>query len=214
VLSGTIEAKGKNLTLNVTMNDVVEMIANDPETYTAPMSKVLRMEKDILLGIIKQLKVTPAKADESQMLKIHTDNYDAFLAFSKGLRYQDEQLLSSAVDFFKEAYELDPGFELARERFLLIEAMQVISSGLSVTEFIASKHGRAYAISVASPEFTLQTPLDNGTMGRLQRTGYYLNLGQIPGQEYRYEAVDLEFNGISVERKQLLAPPTPPVFGE
>ncbi len=86
--------------------------AGDP--VNGPLPRVLHLEKDLLAEILAALGITPTPAEEDALARIPTENFDAFMAWSRGLVFQDQGRRAEALAAFREAVRLDPGFNEAR----------------------------------------------------------------------------------------------------
>jgi tetratricopeptide (TPR) repeat protein len=79
------------------------------------LEDLLRLEKELVFGISRQLGYEVSTAERTRILNNGTQNLMAFLAYSEGLELQRLGDFSGAAARFREAYRLDPDFEEARE---------------------------------------------------------------------------------------------------
>ncbi len=79
------------------------------------LEDLLRLEKELVFGISRQLGYVVSTAERTRILNNGTQNLMAFLAYSEGLELQRLGDFSGAAARFGEAYRLDPDFQEARE---------------------------------------------------------------------------------------------------
>jgi tetratricopeptide (TPR) repeat protein len=77
---------------------------------------VLGLEKLLLLQVLDSLHVRLSPAERSRIATPPTRNFDAFLAFSRGLDFEDRGMVPEASAAYQRAVRLDPGFGWARNR--------------------------------------------------------------------------------------------------
>lgn len=102
--SAVVESVSGN-TLAVTKNESV---------VTAFFDLQKKIVYDTLRGIGISVDSLPADVRAS-LARFHTQNLEAFRAFSSGLNALDEGKFAQAKTYFDRAIELDPGFVLARD---------------------------------------------------------------------------------------------------
>lgn len=83
----------------------------DLNTFFTMQKKVVY---DTLRGIGISVDSLPPEV-RANLAKFHTQNFEAFRAFSSGLNAMDEGKFAEAKAFFDRATELDPDFALARD---------------------------------------------------------------------------------------------------
>lgn len=81
-----------------------------------PLSEVLRLEKRLVYDILAALGIEPEPEEREEIDRLPTRSFLAFLAFSRGLDFEERGLGSAASAQYREAVRLDPGFEVARIR--------------------------------------------------------------------------------------------------
>lgn len=75
------------------------------------------LEKETAQSILSLLKYNWKDVPE-ETKKIHTTNYESFVAYSAGLDYMDKEDYKKAKLSLKKAVDIDPNFELAKEAYL------------------------------------------------------------------------------------------------
>jgi TolB-like protein len=78
------------------------------------MKDFFRMEKDLVFKIIADLKITLTDEEREAILEIPTENFFAFLQYSRGLDYEDRGLYTQAFQAYSQAATSDPNFSQAK----------------------------------------------------------------------------------------------------
>lgn len=86
-----------------------------PGEHVGGLSGIMGMEKDIVFSVLKKLGIKLTAEQRSELSKVPTDSLAAFLAFSRGLDYQDRGLYDKAEREFSRAVTIDPSFQIASE---------------------------------------------------------------------------------------------------
>jgi tetratricopeptide (TPR) repeat protein len=94
------------------------------------LEAVFNLEKKLALDLFTQLGVTLSPAERNAIEQRPTRSMQAFLAYSRGLRAEDEGRYDDAGRYFNEAIRIDPGFTSAQTKSQ--EARQA-SAGAGVT---------------------------------------------------------------------------------
>jgi tetratricopeptide (TPR) repeat protein len=87
------------------------------DAVSGQLRDLMRMEKDLVIGISEQLGYTLSEAERRLILENGTQNLIAFLAYSRGLEAGDRGDFSAAAGHFSEAVRADPSFEMARQQY-------------------------------------------------------------------------------------------------
>lgn len=104
------------------------------EALNGPLAKFFRMEKDLALKVLGRMGITPTPEERDAILRIPTENLLAFLAYSKGLDYEDRGLTVEAEKSYKEAVRHDSKFQAAQRNMNRMQAMSAFPSRLLGTE--------------------------------------------------------------------------------
>lgn len=88
-----------------------------PTAATGRLRDLLRLEKDLVLGLASRLGYTLSEAERRAVLENGTANLAAFLAYSRALDAEDQGDYAAAATHYAEAVRRDPGFQAAREGF-------------------------------------------------------------------------------------------------
>lgn len=102
---------------------------------TGSISDILKLEKALLRELLRDLKLTLTSEETAAIQLLPTTSSLAFIAFSKGLDSEDQQLFSQAQSFYQSALHSDPNFGLAKDRL-----MQLPGPRLSVPQMEKLAH--------------------------------------------------------------------------
>ena len=102
-------------------------------------AKILQLQKQIAFAVIDSLGLELTPAEQNALQKIPTENFDAFLAYCRGLEQLDQGNFEQANEYFDQAAVLDPGFEQASS--MQEETELLAEGGGTIDEFEASIAG-------------------------------------------------------------------------
>ncbi|MBU0996144.1 MAG: hypothetical protein KJ737_26910 [Proteobacteria bacterium] len=123
------DAVGENLDISANVTETLNGTSRGNPKANGPKVLFFQLEKQLVSEIIESLGI--AKKDLSEhtwdaINHTHTQNYDAFICFSKGLDLMDNKRFAEARVQFEEAIIRDPSFDIAKE--MLISVPRTISS--------------------------------------------------------------------------------------
>jgi tetratricopeptide (TPR) repeat protein len=90
--------------------------ALEAERQSGPFDDLLRLEKQMVLGIADRLGYQLSEAERQRVLENGTASLIAFLAFSRGLMAEELGDFEAAALHFADAVRADPDFQEARQR--------------------------------------------------------------------------------------------------
>ena len=88
-----------------------------PQVASGRLRDLLKMEKDIVVGLSAALGYQLSEAERRLILENGTQNLAAFLAYSRGLEAADAGDYGRAAAYFGAAVRADPGFRAAQEQY-------------------------------------------------------------------------------------------------
>jgi tetratricopeptide (TPR) repeat protein len=88
---------------------------SDPARTQGGLRDLLRLEKDLVVGIAQRLGYTLSEAERQAILENGTQNLAAFLAYSRALAAEDRGDYAAAAGFYRQAVQADPNFSQAQE---------------------------------------------------------------------------------------------------
>lgn len=90
--------------------------ALEAERQSGPFDDLLRLEKQMVLGIADRLGYQLSEAERQRVLENGTGSLIAFLSFSRGLMAEELGDFEAAALHFADAVRADPDFQEARRR--------------------------------------------------------------------------------------------------
>ncbi len=144
------------LRLGVRLADVQSGTVADAVDATAPLVDVLAAEKALAFRIFEALGVVLTPAERELVERRPTANLAALLAYGRGVRDEYQGDYRDAMDEFRRASRIDPGFGAARSR--LTEARTLGETGTLTPILVPGL--RPVDAAVASTVDRLNRPLD------------------------------------------------------
>jgi len=83
-------------------------------SVSAELQQFYVLEKEVVYNILKVLKIPFTAEEEAKFSKYHTENLKAVIYFGQGLEALDAGQWTEARDFFRQAVQEDPKFEMAK----------------------------------------------------------------------------------------------------
>ena len=80
------------------------------------LRKIFDLEKELVFKIIDSMGIRLSPAEEDAIKKVPTRSLEAFVAYSRGLDYEDKGMYTEAAGEFKIAAGLDPSFSNAQAK--------------------------------------------------------------------------------------------------
>lgn len=155
---------GTSLRADAAVVNVATASTGGPVNADFTMDDVFDAEKKIVLALFADMGIMLTPAERAAVDLRPTRSLAAFLAYSRGLRAEDDGRLDDAARFFGEAARIDPGFSAARSGE---SRAQSAAAGAAVTPATmeASLAGTAEGLTIAA---ALQGEASDG--GRLAGT--------------------------------------------
>jgi len=179
-------------------------------SFDGNLSRLFQMEKELVLSIINYFGIVLTPQEREKLLRIPTENIDAFMNYCKGLDALDREDYKNATRFFQNALQNDGNFELARDRLVMPEIWEVTHSqnvyrlSLEVVQWVNQMpRGKAQVAYKPPPELL-------STYNRLQLMNRQQSAGFLPGNDSRKSFQEASITGIQLLPELLGEPPKPP----
>jgi TolB-like protein len=156
------------LGVNVHIADVPTGDVRTAVAAQTSIDDILQAEKQLALEIFDKLGVGLTPKEQAAVEQLPTKNVDAFLAYSRGVRFEAEGRYSAAAKEYQQAVALDPGFKAAAAQ---LEAVQSAATSPAPTQQANSGAARAADVVAdrLSPDFVspiggqqILSPFDGG----------------------------------------------------
>jgi TolB-like protein len=113
LVAGGITQTGADIRVDAPIVNVTDARVVGTPSDTRTLDQVFTIEKNIAFGILSSLGVTLTTAQRDAIEQRPTKSLAAFLAYSRGLTFQDEGRFDAAAQSFRQAVQIDPGFGAA-----------------------------------------------------------------------------------------------------
>lgn len=169
LVNGSMVQLGNQLTVQSNVIDVATSQLTEPVQATNDLDNFFVLQKQLVLRVFDQLGVTLTPAERQLVDRQATTNFNAFLAYSRGLSASDDGRFEDAARFFNEARSLDPGFGAAGARFQAAQSAAIgaqvssasLESGLTGTEAQTVTSAEGGRLPGANTNTTLTTVAQN-----------------------------------------------------
>ncbi|MGM0706034.1 MAG: CsgG/HfaB family protein [Bacteroidota bacterium] len=184
--------QAEDIRMDMTVVELDSETSPDVPTQTGNLADLFALQKDLVLALIDALDVSLTSQERAAIAPVPTESLDAFLAFSNGLLEEDQGNFEAAVQHYRKATDIDPGFEAAAQRAIKAES-------LSAAGGAPQKALSAAAAPTQAAARLLQQRL--GHMGR-----GYLGINDLMDGDRRTPVEDVG----GVPDTELPPPPNPP----
>ena len=187
VLSGT------NFSVDAAVVSVENATVPAVESRSGSVSDFFRLQKEVAFALIEELGYTLTPEQREQIQREQTQNLQAFLAYSRGLQEEDAGNFDAAAEHFRQAHQIDPGFDAAAVQQETAEGMR---DAEGMTEDVIAQAARQEVIS--------ERPIDL-MQNRVQTLGASMGASLLPGQDARKPFAEAADGGAT----ELPDPPPP-----
>jgi tetratricopeptide (TPR) repeat protein len=130
---------GSFLSLNSKSIDIVSSLTMTKTKTSRPsksvsggVERLFELEKELALGIIDDMGIVLTEAERDAIIKrVPTKSFDAFMAYSRGLYYEDKGMYKEASQEYEKAISIDPNFAEPKEEFRKVNDLMVETKNLS-----------------------------------------------------------------------------------
>ncbi|HET6567254.1 MAG TPA: tetratricopeptide repeat protein [Rhodothermales bacterium] len=160
------------------------------ETHADVIKNLFALEKDVVFGLLEEMQIELTPEERIAIEHVPTRNLQAFLAYSRGLLEEDRGNYAQALESFRSAEAMDPGFTLSADEGDIVEGTIEVTGS---PQEVISRAGKPILNR-------------NGLIGeRQQKLGENVGSVMIPGQDRRTPASEAANSNTG-----LPDPPRPP----
>ena len=198
------------MTIDANVFKIDEIFAPNNMNFEGSLSRLFKMEKELVLRILDYFKISLTPTDRKRILIIPTENMLAFMNYCWGLDAEDKGNYKNAKENYERALKYDPNFQIVKDKLISEEAWDAThNQNLIRVDQLVSKYVEERAKwsdkMESRPEEAFFT-----TRNRLQRMGTFQNMGFIPGNDTRESFLEAYTNDAPVLPEILDEPPAPP----
>ena len=134
ITGGFAEPSDNMLRIDSLATNVATAEADAQANASGRKNDFFSIEKQLAFGIIDNLGISLTQEERDAIQKIPTESFLAFLAYSRGIDYEDKGMYREAANEFKNAVQLDPNFSRANEKLQEAQVLSVTPMTGSVSE--------------------------------------------------------------------------------
>lgn len=116
VLGNLTSGGGGALVIDARIADVATSELRHAVSATAPLDRIFDAEKELAFRLLRELGVQLTPAERAAVEQRPTANVSAFLAYSRGVRFEALGDYGAATQEFRRALTIDPSFQMAGAR--------------------------------------------------------------------------------------------------
>jgi TolB-like protein len=117
IVNGGLAAPQANtFTIDALATNIVVGKTDAQADVTGMRNRFFLMEKELVFGILEGLNIEISQKEQDAIQKLPTESFLAFLAYSRGLDYEDRGMYGEAAGEYQKATEIDRGFSQASEK--------------------------------------------------------------------------------------------------
>jgi len=116
VSGGFASPSQNNLRIDSTATNVATSETDAQASVSGDQDGLFTMEKQLVFGILGNLDVPLTQEERDAIQKVPTESFLAFLAYCRGLDYEDRGMYREAGQEFNKAIQIDPNFLRASEK--------------------------------------------------------------------------------------------------
>lgn len=106
----------KKVRIDATTLDAIRNKTASPVQVADNFDRLFRVEKNLVFKILGQMAIDPTPQERQRIMRVPTQNLQAFIAYCNGLDLEDRGAFSKAAVQYQKAIDLDPEYTQAREK--------------------------------------------------------------------------------------------------
>jgi TolB-like protein/Tfp pilus assembly protein PilF/predicted Ser/Thr protein kinase len=158
VLEGSVRRAGDRLRITVQLSDVQNGFQLWSERYDRELKDIFDTQDEIAKAIAERLRVTLAGGKDDRLVERATMNVEAYQWYLKGraLLSRRGASIPAALDSFRKAVELDPGYSMA------YAGIADAFTGMAITGSVAGSKSKPHAMAAAARSIELDPASSGG----------------------------------------------------
>jgi len=145
VLEGSVRRAGERVRITVRLSDVANGFQLWSERYDRELQDIFDVQDEIAKAIAERLRVTLGCGKDDRLVEHGTTSVEAYQLYLKGhaLLGRRGASIPAALDLFRKAVEIDPGYSLAWA------GVADACTGLAITGSVSGSESKPQAIAAA-----------------------------------------------------------------
>jgi tetratricopeptide (TPR) repeat protein len=125
VVRGGLAVSAQNkVRIEAALENIVQLKSEKSVSVTDAFDNLFRVEKDLVFKMLGKLGVDPTPQERQRILKVPTQNMQAFIAYCNGLDLEDKGEFQKAAAQFQKAVRLDPQYSKASQKLNDAQALE------------------------------------------------------------------------------------------
>jgi tetratricopeptide (TPR) repeat protein len=117
VVTGSVVGLAQDqIRLDGAVVNTADQSAKTTDPAEGSLKTFFTVQKKFVLDVLDKLGITPTQAERDSIMKVPTESYLAFLAYSRGLDFRSRGMYSEAGAEFRRAAAADPQFDAAQSQ--------------------------------------------------------------------------------------------------
>jgi tetratricopeptide (TPR) repeat protein len=180
VLEGSVRRAGDRLRITVRLSEVSNGFQLWSERYDRELKDIFDVQDEIAKAIAERLRVTLAGGKDERLVEQGTTNVEAYQLYLQGhaLLGRRGASIPAALDLFRKAVEIDPGYSLAWA------GVADASTGLAITGSVSGSASKPQAMAAATRSIELDPMSAAGHTALAVATLLFENNRDMAGREF------------------------------
>ncbi|MEK7397354.1 MAG: tetratricopeptide repeat protein [Candidatus Poribacteria bacterium] len=133
----SLDSKSIDIVSSLTMTKT--KTSKPSKSVSGSMGKLFVLEKELALGILEDMGIILTEAEKNAIMKIPTESFEAFMAYSRGLNYLDKGMYKEASQEFQKAISIDSQFSAPKEELRSVSDLTVETKNLAPMEMLRTE---------------------------------------------------------------------------
>jgi tetratricopeptide (TPR) repeat protein len=135
VTGSFLSLDGKSIDIVSSLTMTKTKTSRPSKSISGGLDKLFEMEKELALGILDDMGIVLTEAEKNAIIKrVPTRSFDAFMAYSRGLYYEDKGMYKEAAQEYEKAISIDPNFAEPKDELRNVSNLMTETKNLSSME--------------------------------------------------------------------------------
>lgn len=124
VQGGFTDLSDENLRIDAALAQTGSGEINNIDEITGKLNTIFQLEKNLTFQVIDELGIKLTREERLAIQESQTESLLAFIAYSRGLDFEDRSMYPEAKTEYQKAARIDPGFALAKQSLQELDIAQ------------------------------------------------------------------------------------------